>query len=75
MTTEQLKLLEKDLWAAADNLRANSDLSSEYAMPAQLLKHFSDIPRDARGDVLGKIYEYFLGEFALAEGQAVVTGE
>src|SRR6266436_8780530 len=34
MTKEQLKQLEKDLWAAADNLRANSDLkSSEYATP------------------------------------------
>ena len=34
MNTEQLKQLEKDLWAAADNLRANTDLkSSEYATP------------------------------------------
>src|SRR5439155_15048181 len=34
MTKEQLKQLEKDLWAAADNLRANSDLkSSEYSTP------------------------------------------
>jgi len=175
MNTEQLKQLEKDLWSAADNLRANSDLkSTEYAtpvlgliflkfadnnyaraeqaiykeftqlkgtrrekpiediaiekcgfylppharydyllnlpeqedvakkikqamqdietykpeldgvlpkdeyvpltrtdktLPAQLLKAFSDIPRDASGDILGKIYEYFLGNFALAEGQ------
>jgi type I restriction enzyme M protein len=175
MNTEQLKRLEKDLWSAADNLRANSDLkSTEYAtpvlgliflkfadnnyaraeqainsefeqlkgtrrekpiediaiekcgfylspharydyllnlpeqedvakkikqamqdiekykpeldgvlpkdeyvpltrtdktIPAQLLKTFSNIPRDASGDILGKIYEYFLGNFALAEGQ------
>src|SRR2546427_837141 len=34
MTKEQLKQLEKDLWDAADNLRANSDLkSSEYSTP------------------------------------------
>jgi len=34
MTREQLKQLEKDLWDAADNLRANSDLkSSEYSTP------------------------------------------
>lgn len=33
-TKEQLKQLEADLWSAADNLRANSDLkSSEYATP------------------------------------------
>lgn len=35
----------------------------------QLLKTFSDIPQDASGDVFGKIYEYFLGEFAMSEGQ------
>ena len=34
MTKEQLKQLEDELWSAADNLRANSDLkSSEYATP------------------------------------------
>ena len=34
MNAEQLKQLEDDLWSAADNLRANSDLkSSEYATP------------------------------------------
>ena len=175
MTTEQLKDLENELWAAADNLRANTDLkSSEYAtpvlgliflkfadnnyrraekaiheefaklkgtrrekpiseiaiekcgfylpdearydyllnlpeqadtaqkikaameaveqykpelegilpkdeyvpltrtntsIPAELLKSFSNIPGDAGGDVFGKIYEYFLGKFALSEGQ------
>ena len=34
-----------------------------------LLKTFADIPADAEGDVFGQIYEYFLGNFALAEGQ------
>jgi type I restriction enzyme M protein len=34
MTREQLRQLEADLWSAADNLRANSDLkSSEYSTP------------------------------------------
>jgi type I restriction enzyme M protein len=34
MNKDQLKQLEKDLWSAADNLRANSDLkSSEYSTP------------------------------------------
>ena len=34
MNKEQLKQLEKDLWSAADNLRANTDLkSTEYATP------------------------------------------
>ncbi|MDA2918472.1 type I restriction-modification system subunit M [Desulfobacterota bacterium AH_259_B03_O07] len=34
-----------------------------------LLKIFSSIPMDLEGDVFGKIYEYFLGKFAMAEGQ------
>ena len=34
MNKEQLKQLEADLWSAADNLRANSDLkSSAYSTP------------------------------------------
>jgi type I restriction enzyme M protein len=176
VTKEQLKQLEKDLWDAADNLRANSDLkSSEYSTPVlgliflkfadnnyrrheseiiseyqklkgtrrekklsdiaiekcgfylpdharydhllnlpeakdiakalkeamkaieeykpelegvlpkdeyfkltrdpktrtipnDLLKNFANIPSDAGGDLLGQIYEYFLGEFARGEG-------
>jgi len=35
----------------------------------ELIKTFSDIPKDASGDIFGKIYEYFLGKFALSEGQ------
>ncbi|MFA0961022.1 N-6 DNA methylase [Roseivirga sp. BDSF3-8] len=34
-----------------------------------LVRAFSDIPQDASGDIFGKIYEYFLGKFALSEGQ------
>jgi type I restriction enzyme M protein len=34
-----------------------------------LLKAFSEIPMDIEGDVFGKIYEYFLGNFAKSEGQ------
>ena len=34
-----------------------------------LLKTFSLIPMDVAGDTFGKIYEYFLGNFARAEGQ------
>ena len=35
----------------------------------ELLKTFSDIPKRASGDIFGLIYEYFLGKFAMAEGQ------
>ncbi len=34
-----------------------------------LLKAFASIPLDIEGDAFGRIYEYFLGEFAKAEGQ------
>jgi type I restriction enzyme M protein len=34
-----------------------------------LLKSFSSIPMDVEGDLFGKIYEYFLGNFAMKEGQ------
>ncbi len=39
------------------------------SLPFDLLRQFNDIPEDASGDVFGQIYEYFLGNFALAEGQ------
>jgi type I restriction enzyme M protein len=41
----------------------------DKSLPKTLLKTFADIPEDATGDVFGKVYEYFLAEFALAEGQ------
>jgi type I restriction enzyme M protein len=34
-----------------------------------LLKTFNSIPMDIEGDAFGKIYEYFLGKFAMSEGQ------
>lgn len=38
-------------------------------MTNKQLKNFKDIPADVELDIFGEIYEYFLGEFALAEGQ------
>ncbi|MDV2931850.1 class I SAM-dependent DNA methyltransferase [Enterococcus faecalis] len=34
-----------------------------------LLKNFKDIPTEGSVDIFGEIYEYFLGKFAMAEGQ------
>jgi len=34
-----------------------------------LLKLMSSIPEEIEGDAFGRIYEYFLGNFAMAEGQ------
>ena len=42
---------------------------AQRRIPKELLRLFNDIPQDASGDVFGQIYEYFLAEFALAEGQ------
>ena len=36
---------------------------------AELLKTLSTIPATLEGDAFGKIYEYFLGTFAMSEGQ------
>jgi type I restriction enzyme M protein len=33
------------------------------------LKNFAAIPMDIEGDAFGRIYEYFLGRFAMSEGQ------
>ncbi|MES2206782.1 MAG: class I SAM-dependent DNA methyltransferase [Pseudomonadota bacterium] len=56
-------VLPKDEYA-----RFNRKEESKAALFA-LIKAFSNISKDATGDILGKIYEYFLGKFALAEGQ------
>lgn len=36
---------------------------------SNLLRNFKDIPENVELDIFGEIYEYFLGKFALAEGQ------
>jgi type I restriction enzyme M protein len=42
-------------------------LENDTSVP--LLRMFASIPMNIEGDVFGKIYEYFLGKFAMAEGQ------
>jgi type I restriction enzyme M protein len=41
----------------------------DNATLVELLKIMSSIPTDIGGDAFGKIYEYFLGAFAMKEGQ------
>jgi type I restriction enzyme M protein len=57
-TNEQLKQLEADLWSAADNLRANSDLkSTEYATPVLgliFLKFADDNYRRHEADIIAE---------------------
>ena len=47
--------------------KAYQNLESRVLL--SLLRIFNSIPMDVEGDVFGKIYEYFLGKFAMAEGQ------
>lgn len=41
----------------------------EKGLLVSLLKNFAAVPMDIEGDAFGKIYEYFLGKFAMTEGQ------
>lgn len=61
-TSELIDTLPKDIY-----YRVNSQ--DDPLVLAKLLKAFKDIPADVELDIFGEIYEYFLGKFALAEGQ------
>lgn len=57
-----------------DNPDLKGTLPKGYAelpndLLSTLLKTFSETLKNAEGDVFGKVYEYFLGKFALAEGR------
>ena len=54
---EELKDLLPKTYARLDN-----------STLATLLKNFAAVPMNIEGDAFGKIYEYFLGKFAMAEG-------
>lgn len=41
----------------------------EPELLSRIVRGFKDIPEDISIDIFGQIYEYFLGNFALAEGQ------
>ncbi len=41
----------------------------DNSLLVELLKAMFSIPSDIEGDAFGKIYEYFLGNFAMTEGQ------
>ena len=43
--------------------------SEDPLLLKKVVRNFKDIPDDVEIDIFGEIYEYFLGEFALAEGQ------
>jgi type I restriction enzyme M protein len=65
---DAMKALEKENEAIKDAL-PKSFTVFENDILASLLKNFSNIRFDIGSDVFGRIYEYFLTEFARSEGQ------
>jgi len=65
---DAMKAIEAHNEALADVL-PKTYIRFENSILRALLRIFNGIPMDIEGDVFGKIYEYFLGNFAMAEGQ------
>lgn len=65
---EAMKTIETDNTNLSGVLPRNYQQFENNVLFA-LLRNFDSIPMDVEGDVFGKIYEYFLGKFAMAEGQ------
>ncbi|MGI8412680.1 MAG: HsdM family class I SAM-dependent methyltransferase, partial [Solirubrobacteraceae bacterium] len=65
---EAMRLIEEQNPDLADVLpRTYAMLGSSTI--ASLLRNINSYTKDLEGDAFGLIYEYFLGKFALAEGQ------
>jgi len=65
---EAMKLIEQDNEDLRDVLPKNFQ-RIENSTLFELIRVLSSIPDDMEGDAFGKIYEYFLGKFAMKEGQ------
>jgi type I restriction enzyme M protein len=65
---EAMKSIEADNEDLKDVLPKTYN-SIDKTLLVSLLKNFAAIPMTIEGDAFGKIYEYFLGKFAMAEGQ------
>src|SRR3984957_2944480 len=65
---DAMKAIEADNEDLKDVLpRTYKRLDKELLV--SLLKNFAAVPMEIEGDAFGKIYEYFLGKFAMTEGQ------
>lgn len=65
---EGMKLIEDDNSDLKDTLpKVYSKLSNSLLV--ELLRHVDNISKHIEGDAIGKIYEYFLGKFAMSEGR------
>ena len=61
-TAELEDTLPKDIYYSVNS-------ADDSFVLAKLLKNFNAFSADVELDIFGEIYEYFLGEFALAESQ------
>ena len=65
---DAMRLIEDENEDLKDVLPKNYQVLEKDSLVA-LLKMLSGLPTDVEGDAFGKIYEYFLGNFAMKEGQ------
>jgi type I restriction enzyme M protein len=65
---EAMRAIEKENTDLVDVLPKNFHILESKTL-ASLLKVMASIPMDKGGDTFGLIYEYFLGKFAMSEGQ------
>lgn len=65
---EAMRSIEKENPDLADVLPKSYHILESRTL-ASLLKTMASIPMDKGGDTFGLIYEYFLGKFAMSEGQ------
>jgi type I restriction enzyme M protein len=65
---EAMEAMERDNPELADVLPKEYKRFNDQILK-DLLKNFSNIGTNVSGDVFGQIYEYFLGKFAMSEGQ------
>jgi len=65
---EAMRAIEKENTDLADVLPKSYHILENSTL-TKLLKDMGAIPMDRGGDTFGLIYEYFLGKFAMSEGQ------
>jgi len=65
---DAMRAVEKENPDLADVLPKTYQILDNRTL-AELLKVMASIPMDKEGDTFGLIYEYFLGKFAMSEGQ------
>ena len=65
---DAMRAVEKENPDLADVLPKTYQILENRTL-AELLKVMASIPMDKGGDTFGLIYEYFLGKFAMSEGQ------